>query len=147
MAIWDDVVPVDERYLFVEKGWQSGELPHGTRPAVLVVDMTNAFVTDDYPTGWAATGMPAAAAIKDLLGVVRSKSVPVIYTAGRLGSSVQGGSLNHGSRHSCQGAAAVSVIVIGSAGQLKDPKSWLAWAVIVYVSATEKSNVAVQGRA
>ena len=87
MAIWDDVIPEEERQRFTEKGWASGDLPHGTRPAVLVVDMTNAFVTDDYSTGWAATGKPAAAAIKDLLGVARSKGVPIIYTAGRLGSS------------------------------------------------------------
>ena len=87
MAIWDDVIPEAERLMFEEKGWRNGELPFGTRPVVLVVDMTNAFVTDNYPTGWAATGKPAAAAIKDLLGVARSKGVPIIYTAGRLGSS------------------------------------------------------------
>ena len=87
MAIWDDVIPEEERRLFLERGWQSGQLPYGTRPTVLVVDMTYAFVTDDYPTGWAATGKPCAAAIKELLKVARSKGIPVIYTRGGRGST------------------------------------------------------------
>ena len=40
MAIWDDVIPEEERQRFADKGWASGDLPHGTRPAVLVVDLS-----------------------------------------------------------------------------------------------------------
>ena len=61
---------------------------YGERPALVVVDMTNAFVTDDYPTGYAATGVPAAAAIKRLIGVARQKGVPSIYTRGGKGTSL-----------------------------------------------------------
>ena len=87
MAIWDDVIPEEERRLFEERGWGSGQLPYGTRPVVLVVDMTYAFVTDDYPTGWAATGKPCSAAIKELLTAARSKGVPVVYTRGGKGTT------------------------------------------------------------
>ena len=69
--------------MFLEKGYRSGPLPYGSRPAVLVVDMTNAFVTDDYPnTGWAATGKPATRAIGELLTAARAQRTPVIYTRG-----------------------------------------------------------------
>ena len=87
MAIWDDVIPEEERQLFLNQGWQRGDLPYGTRPVVLVVDMTYAFVTDEYPTGWGATGIPCASAIKDLLKAVRAKGVPVIYSRGGKGST------------------------------------------------------------
>lgn len=52
----------------------------GERPAVIVVDMTEAFVRDNWPTGWAATGEPCAASTARLLEVARSKGLPVIYT-------------------------------------------------------------------
>ena len=68
-------------------GFQPEPLPYGVRPAVLVVDMTNAFVTDDYISGWASTGKPAAAAIKELLKIARAKGVLVIYTQGGKGNT------------------------------------------------------------
>jgi maleamate amidohydrolase len=52
----------------------------GDRPAVLVVDMTRAFVEDRFPTGWEATGRPCAAAIAQLLPVARAAGLPVFYT-------------------------------------------------------------------
>jgi nicotinamidase-related amidase len=88
MAIWDDVIPADELALFIEKGYQSAMMPHGERPALLVVDMTNAFVTDDYPTGYAETGKPASAAIKRLIATAREMGVPLIYTRGGKGDSL-----------------------------------------------------------
>ena len=88
MAIWDDVIPPEELKLFIEKGFQNAMVPHGERAAVLVVDMTNAFVTDDYPTGYAATGKPAAAAIGSLLAAARRQGLPVIYTRGGKGTTL-----------------------------------------------------------
>ena len=83
MAIWDDVIPESEREMFLEKGiFRSGPLPYGIRAAVLVVDMSNAFVTDDYPTGWADTGKPAAKAIAEILTAARAQNIPVIYSTG-----------------------------------------------------------------
>jgi nicotinamidase-related amidase len=73
----------DEDVAALRKMW-SGELPEprplGTRPAVLVVDMTEGFVRDRYPTGWAATGEPCAAALAGLLEAARAVQAPVIYT-------------------------------------------------------------------
>lgn len=52
----------------------------GQRPAVLVVDMTEAFVRDEWPTGWAATGEPCAGANARLLTAARAAGLPVVYT-------------------------------------------------------------------
>lgn len=62
---------------------RDGELPPPqplASPAVLVVDMVEAFVRDRYPTGWAATGAPCATEIAGLLTVARGAGAPVIYT-------------------------------------------------------------------
>ncbi len=73
----------DEDVAALRKMW-SGDLPGprslGARPAVIVVDMTEAFVRDRYPTGWAATGEPCATAVAALLDAVRPTHAPVIYT-------------------------------------------------------------------
>ena len=69
-----DLIPgiPEEEWSALRKMW-GGEIQErwglGDRPAVLVVDMTEAFVRDEYPTGWAATGEPCAAAIARLLEV------------------------------------------------------------------------------
>lgn len=67
----------------LRKMW-AGDLPQprplGARPVLLVVDMTEAFVRDRYPTGWAATGEPCARALAGLLEVARGADVPVVYT-------------------------------------------------------------------
>ncbi len=67
----------------LRKMW-AGDLPQpqpmGQRPALVVVDMTEAFVRDEYPTGWAATGEPCAAALAGLLDAARAAGTPVIYT-------------------------------------------------------------------
>jgi maleamate amidohydrolase len=67
----------------LRKMW-SGDLPQprpmGERPVLVVVDMTEAFVRDRYPTGWSATGEPCAAALAGLLDTARAADVPVIYT-------------------------------------------------------------------
>lgn len=54
--------------------------PLGERPVLLVVDMTAAFVRDAYPTGWASTGEPCAAALAALVDQARESDVPIIYT-------------------------------------------------------------------
>jgi maleamate amidohydrolase len=67
----------------LRKMWGGGvpePRPLGQRPVLLVVDMTAAFVRDEYPTGWARTGVPCAAAIAGLIEEARAARVPVIYT-------------------------------------------------------------------
>lgn len=52
----------------------------GEQPAVLVLDMTEAFVEEAYPIGRADTGRPAAAATERLLDTAREAGLPVFYT-------------------------------------------------------------------
>ena len=52
----------------------------GTRPAVLVVDMTREFVDGRYPTGHSESGAAAVKANARLLAVARTRGVPVFFT-------------------------------------------------------------------
>ncbi|MEM4274090.1 MAG: isochorismatase family protein [Candidatus Caldarchaeum sp.] len=78
-----DVIPEEDAMIFKKyHGSAPRRVGFGRRPAVLVVDMTNAFVLDDYPTGFSKTGIPCAKAIKRLLHHAREAGIPVIYTRG-----------------------------------------------------------------
>jgi maleamate amidohydrolase len=80
MAIWDDIIPAEDR-AELEREWGRSR-GIGERPAVLVVDMTYAFVDDRYPLGHGATGWPCVESIASLLGVARELELPVIYSGG-----------------------------------------------------------------
>ena len=80
MAIWDDVIPREERELYEKGGW-GGRVGFGARPALLVVDMYTAFVDPAYP--FASPGArECARAIRVLLDGARGRGVPVFYTRG-----------------------------------------------------------------
>jgi nicotinamidase-related amidase len=80
MAIWDDVVPAEERARYDRGGW-GGIAGYGVRPAFLVVDMYTAFVDPAYP--YSSPDAPAAVAvIKQLLLQARAAGVPVMYSRG-----------------------------------------------------------------
>lgn len=87
-TFWLDLIPgiPEEDQAALRKMW-SGDIQQGygigERPALIVVDMSAAFVKDEYPTGWAATGEPCAANIARLLEVVRRKKFPVIHTTSK----------------------------------------------------------------
>jgi maleamate amidohydrolase len=74
-----DVIPSEERARFV-KGNMGARAGFGARPAVLVVDMTRAFVEDRFPLGSSKAGEPCLHAIRRLLDVARPLGLPVIYT-------------------------------------------------------------------
>lgn len=67
----------------LRKMW-SGDLPTprplGQRPAVVIVDMMEGFVRDEYPTGWSATGVPCVEANAALRAAAHAADIPVIYT-------------------------------------------------------------------
>jgi maleamate amidohydrolase len=65
VAIWDDVVPLEEQGLY-ERGGMGGTVGYGSRPALLVVDMTYGFVDSAYPLGHGETGWPAAHAVAEV---------------------------------------------------------------------------------
>jgi maleamate amidohydrolase len=79
MAYVPELIPPEERARYL-KGNMGARAGLGPRPAVLVVDMTRAFVEDRFPLGCAKTGEPCAQAIRCLLDVARPLGVPVIYT-------------------------------------------------------------------
>lgn len=78
------IIP-EEDAAALRKMWQGeikGRWGLGEKPAVLVIDMTRAFVEDRYPSGWAKTGEPCAQSIRRLLDVARPAGFPVFYTRG-----------------------------------------------------------------
>jgi nicotinamidase-related amidase len=82
--------PVDEAYVpdhvsdedldYFEKGGMGEEVGWGENPAVIVVDMTDAFVDGEYATGRTDTGQAAVEANETLLEAAREAGFPVIYT-------------------------------------------------------------------
>jgi nicotinamidase-related amidase len=82
MAAWDGLFTREDLAGYYKGGFDAPR-PLGERPAIVVVDMTYAFVDDRYPTGWGATGEPCASAIRRLLDVARPRGVPVFYTTGQ----------------------------------------------------------------
>ncbi|WP_405564571.1 isochorismatase family protein [Streptomyces sp. NBC_01180] len=54
-------------------------VPRGTRPALVVVDLTRGFTEDDFPTGSDLTA--TVAATTRLIEAAREAGVPVIFTA------------------------------------------------------------------
>jgi nicotinamidase-related amidase len=80
MAIWDDVIPPEERALYDRGGW-GGVSGYGARPALLVVDMYTAFVDPAYP--YSSPDAPGAVdAIGRVLRQARASGVPVFYSRG-----------------------------------------------------------------
>jgi maleamate amidohydrolase len=85
MHPWDDVIPESDKQWY--RHYLQGDLSErplrgGARPAVIVVDMTNAFVDSRWPTGCSERGEPCAAAIRQLLDVARPAGLPVFFTSG-----------------------------------------------------------------
>ena len=76
-----DEVPQNDLDYFA-KSDHGGRREWGDTPALLVVDMTNAFVSDEYPLGRSDTGGPAIEANERLVEAARGADVPVVYTRG-----------------------------------------------------------------
>jgi maleamate amidohydrolase len=80
---WNGVIPEEDFASFGRKfESQDRPLTAGVRPAVVVVDMTRAFVDSTYRTGWSATGYPAVEANASLLSVARKAALPIFFTRG-----------------------------------------------------------------
>lgn len=80
---WAGVIPEEDLAAF-GRGFddQHRPLTAGVRPAVVVVDMTRAFVDSAYPTGWSPTGYPAVEANASLLASARAAGLPIYFTRG-----------------------------------------------------------------
>lgn len=62
----------------------------GSAPALLIVDMSYGFVSDDYPLGCGESGWSAVASTRELLDVARRESIPVFFTTGYQGDAPAG---------------------------------------------------------
>lgn len=82
MAIWDDLISDEEKKVYAKSGWGKATSRWGSKPAILVVDMTYGFVDDRFPLGYGKTGRPCAGAIAELLSVGRTCRIPIFYTSG-----------------------------------------------------------------
>ncbi len=77
-----DVIPEEDRKVILEKYRINNKSTSkfGKKPALLIIDMTRGFVSDEFPTGFSKTGVPCAKNIKLLLNQCRKLGVPVVYT-------------------------------------------------------------------
>ena len=87
MYPWDDAIPADDLARYQASGYGDAiggtefrAISAGTAPALILVDMTLAFVDGRWPTGCPDTGWPAVAAAARLLAEVRQLGHPVYYT-------------------------------------------------------------------
>lgn len=80
---WSGVIP-DEDLASFSREFDNEDRPlsAGTKPALLIIDMTRAFVDSTYPTGWSPTGAPAVQANAELLSAARRAHLPIFFTRG-----------------------------------------------------------------
>ncbi len=89
MAVWDDVLPEEDRLVFERAGWGK-DAGYGTRPVLLVVDVIYNFVGDvpepilesikrwRYSCG--ERGWEGIAHLQRLISAAREREVPIVYT-------------------------------------------------------------------
>ena len=76
-----EIIPEEDRETLIRyNGGVVRRVGFGRVPALLIVDMTNGFVLDDYSSGYSRTGIPCARSISRLADACRDAQVPVIYT-------------------------------------------------------------------
>ena len=87
MYPWNDAIPDDDIARYLAAGYGdtfSGDefraIGAGTSPALIVVDMTLAFIDGRWPTGCGDTGWPAVEANARLLDEMRRLGYPVYFT-------------------------------------------------------------------
>ena len=78
---WEGIMPPEDVAAF-GRGFdrQFRPMSAGTKPALIIVDMTRAFVDSTYPSGFSPTGYPAVNANTVLLDVARSAGLPIFFT-------------------------------------------------------------------
>ncbi len=78
---WIDLIPSGDMGTFT-RGFNAADraIAAGSKPAIVVVDMTLAFVDSAYPTGHSETGWPAVDANARLLEAARVMGIPVYFT-------------------------------------------------------------------
>ena len=87
MYPWVGAIPAEDVARYAAAGYGDAfgaeefrAISAGTLPALIVVDMTLAFVDGRWPTGAPDTGWPAVAATAELLAEMRRLGYPVYFT-------------------------------------------------------------------
>jgi len=80
MPVWDDVIPANERPVFDSAGMGVTRVGFGRKPALVIVDMSYAFVDSAFPLGDSRVGWPAVAAIQRLQAAAREAGMPIFYS-------------------------------------------------------------------
>lgn len=73
VATKDDIAAFEKGHFGVKTGF-------GSKPALLIVDMTNEFVDPAFPLVFGEACRNASYSIKELLEVAKTKHLPIIYT-------------------------------------------------------------------
>jgi len=91
MSSWRTVFPDEERQIYEKAGYAVRQ-PFGERPALMIVDVTYAFIgrrrqdvlqsIEEYRTSCGAVGWEALPQIRRALEAARGAGVPVIFTKG-----------------------------------------------------------------
>lgn len=89
MAIWDDVITEQDRTIYEKAGFGKRQ-GFGSRPVVLVIDVTYLFIGDRpepilqsierFPLSCGEVGWKGVNQIQRLLLVTRERKIPVVYT-------------------------------------------------------------------
>ena len=82
MAIWDDILTERDKAAF-EKGTFGRKMGFGMSPAILVIDMCNAFVEPAFPLAGAVRPEETIRSIGKLISVARKERIPVLHTTTR----------------------------------------------------------------
>lgn len=78
---WEGVIPPEDvEALGSRMERQHRPMTAGSRPGLIVVDMTLAFVDSSYPSGFSPTGWPCVASNASLLAAARATGIPVFFT-------------------------------------------------------------------
>lgn len=76
-----ELIPASDLAFFERAGF-GVRVGWGEMPALVIVDLTNQFSDDEWPLGRSDTGDAAVAANAQLVDVVRTANLPVIYVRG-----------------------------------------------------------------
>jgi maleamate amidohydrolase len=82
LNIWDDILSKEDRAIF-EKGRFGKKIGFGSRPAILVIDVSHAFVEPASPLAGDARPDQMIRSIARLIAVGREKDLPIIFTTNR----------------------------------------------------------------
>ena len=82
MALWDEILSKTDKIAF-EKGRMGRKMGFGVTPAILVIDMSRAFVEPQFSLAGAEKPKKTIQSIARLLSIGRKQGTPVLFTTMR----------------------------------------------------------------